>query len=98
MEVNDGNGLLDNIGLIDTLVIDCNDAVKSCMSGQYIMFCNIMVRMVQKLANLKSGVRSDLESREQTIKDYETRLAELGHPIEHLSETDVAEMIGEGAK
>lgn len=98
MKVNNGNGLLDNVGLIDTLITDCNDAVMSCMSGRYIAFCNIMVQMVQKLSNLKVGVKNDLESRERTIKDYEKRLAELGHPIKHLSETEVAEMIGEGVK
>lgn len=93
--MNNENGLLDNVSLIDTLITDCNDAVKCCVGGQYIAFCNTMVRMVQKLANLKVGIRNDLESREQTIKDYERRLAELGHPVEHLSEKEVAEMIGE---
>lgn len=93
--MSDEKGFMDNIRLIDTLITDCNDAVKSCVGGQYIAFCNTMVRMVQKLANLKVGVKNDLESREQTIKDYEGRLAELGHPVKHLSETEVAEMIGE---
>lgn len=87
--------MFDNTELIDSLIVDCNNAVKSCVGGQYIAFCSTMVQMVQKLANLKNGVKSDLESREQTIKDYERRLAELGCPIEHLSEKEVAEMIGE---
>jgi len=94
--MNGEKGFLDNVDLINTLITDCNDAVMNCMSGRYIAFCNTMVQMVQKLANLKSGVKSDLESREQTIKDYERRLAELGHPVQHLSEEEAAKMIGEG--
>lgn len=93
MEVNNDKGLLDNIGLIDSLIVDCNNAVKGCVGGQYIAFCNTMVQMVQKLVNLKSGVKSDLENREQTIRDYERRLAELGYPIEHFSGDDIGKAL-----
>ena len=96
MTVDSNNkGLFDNLGLIDTLIVDCNDAIRCCVGGQYVAFCNTMVQIVQKLANLKVGVKNDLENREQIIKDYETRLAELGHPIKHLSAKEVAEMTKE---
>ena len=67
--VNDGKGLLDNVGLIDTLIIDCQEAVHAMTEGSYIRWCNIMVSMVQKLTNLKKGVQTDIESRDKAISD-----------------------------
>lgn len=67
--VNDGGGLYDNAGLCDTLIADCNNLVKQAMSGQYLQFCNTVVGMVQKLGNLKSGIKNDLASKDATIEE-----------------------------
>lgn len=67
--VNDGGGLLDNIGLIESLIVDCNDLPKALVSGQYVLFCNRIVQMVQKLANLKQGVSNDLQSKDKIIAE-----------------------------
>lgn len=88
-EVNNGNGLYDSQGLIDTLISDCNNAVKSCVGGQYIAFCNIMVQMVQKLAKLKIGVRNDIQNRETNIRFLEKQLSDLGHPINKIDANDL---------
>lgn len=85
VKINNGGGLYDNDGLIDTLISDCNNAVKACISGQYIAFCNTMVQMVQKLANLKIGVANDLKNKDENIAELEKRLSDLGHPIEKIS-------------
>jgi len=78
------NGLYSNEELIDTLIVDCNNAVKSIVSGQYIAFCVAMEQMVQKLANLKTGVANDLRNREENIAMLEKRLADLGHPVQKI--------------
>lgn len=70
MPVNDGGGLYDNQGLCDTLIVDCNTVVKSACSGQYIQFCNTIISMVQKLTNLKNGIKADLESKDRIIEEY----------------------------
>ena len=67
--VNDGGGLMDNIGLIDSLLIDCNDLPKALISGEYVRFCGKIVEMVQKLALLKQGVKNDTESMKNQIKE-----------------------------
>lgn len=67
--VNDGKGLLDSIGLIDSLIEDCNNIVQPLISGRYVLFCNMLVQMVQKLSQLKTGVRSDISSRDKTIQE-----------------------------
>ena len=69
IKLNDGGGLYDNEGLCDSLIMDCNNAVKTLTGGNYILFCNIMVQMVRKLDNLKKGIASDIGRRDQTIKD-----------------------------
>ena len=78
------NGFYSNEELIDTLILDCNDAVKHCVAGNYISFCAKMVEMVQKLGNLKVGVANDLRNREENIAMLEKRLADLGHPVQKI--------------
>jgi len=79
------NGLYSNEELIDTLIIDCNNAVKSLVSGQYVAFCVAMGQMVQKLGNLKIGVAHDMKNRDENIEMLEKRLADLGHPVQRVA-------------
>lgn len=79
------NGLYSNEELIDTLIVDCNDAVKAVASGQMIQWCKMMYEMVVKLANLKNGVRKDLENREETIEQLRQEIKNLGGNVEKLS-------------
>lgn len=69
--VNDGNGLMDNEGLIDSLIVDCNSAVQRIVGGNYIAWCNTMVSMVQKLANLKKGIAEETEDMRHQISELE---------------------------
>lgn len=69
MTVNDGKGLYDSDGLLDSLIVDCNNVVKELCSGQYIEFCRIILEMAQKLVELKKGIKADLESKDKTIDE-----------------------------
>lgn len=69
VNVNDGGGLYDSVGLIDSLIIDCNDTVRILFTGNYVGFCSKIVEMVQKLSKLKDGISSDLKSKDEIIKD-----------------------------
>ena len=95
VEINNSGGLYDNEGLIDTLISDCNSAVKACVSGQYIAFCNTMVQMVRKLANLKKGIQSDMATRDQTIEDLKNQLREVGVEIVDMDPQEVMEKLKE---
>ena len=68
--VNDGGGLFDYAGLIDTLLEDCNELPNALFSGKNVRFCALVVGMVQKLARLKEGVKNDLQARENLIREY----------------------------
>lgn len=69
IKVNDGGGLYDSVGLIDSLIIDCNDLPKKLMEGQYIHFCAKLCEMVQKLDRLKGGVKADMDAKDILIKE-----------------------------
>lgn len=92
--VNNGSGLYDSEGLIDTLISDCNNAVRACIGGQYIAFCNTMVQMVQKLGKLKSGVQNEMASKEETINRLKRQLRELGAEIEEVPAERLTEIVG----
>ncbi|MBO7624389.1 MAG: hypothetical protein J6S82_03675 [Bacteroidales bacterium] len=93
MTVNDGNGLYDNEGLCDSLIVDLNNLPKALMFGQNIQFCALIASMGQKLANLKKGIKSDLESERNKVKELQQindRLMEQvsGIPVERQGESD----------
>lgn len=89
--VNDGNGLYDSAGLIDSLIVDCNDAVKELISGQYIQFCTVILNMAQKLVELKKGLKADLESKNKTIAD----LKQVNDELAEIASRNMAEKEGE---
>jgi hypothetical protein len=75
--VNDGKGLYDNEGLCDSLIVDCNNAVKSLTGGNYVQFCGIIVQMVKKLANLKEGIKNDMDSMRKQVAELEKLIDSL---------------------
>lgn len=65
--VNDGKGLFDTSGFIDSLVVDCNELPKLLISGHGVGFCAKVVEMVQKLSTLKKGVEDEKNAYRQQI-------------------------------
>lgn len=55
--------------LIDTIIVDCNEAVKAAMTGEYVHFCGLIVDMVQKLSVLKDGITEETRQKDQIIRD-----------------------------
>lgn len=89
--VNDGKGLMDNEGLIDSLIVDVNDQVKQLLNGQYIGFCSKAVTIVQKLANLRNGIvaeKNEYKNQIEYLHRQNDELAEklYGVPVERTNE------------
>ena len=76
--LNDGGGLMDNTGLINVLIVDCNTLPGLLFNGQYVGFCSLLAQMVQKLTNLKTGINNDADALKERIKELERLLAERG--------------------
>lgn len=89
LTVNDGNGLFDSEGMCDSIVNDCNSLVKHVFNGQYILFCNTVVQMSLKLANLQKGIRADIESKDKIIEELKRMNDELQAQISGLPVSEV---------
>ena len=76
--VNDGGGLYDSIGMIETLIIDCNEIPRLLIGGHGVAFCTKIVEMVQKLSKLKAGVANDIKSRDEQIKELQQQIERGG--------------------
>lgn len=78
------NGLYSNEELIDTLIMDCNNAVNAVMGSNGIQWCKIMLDMVVKLTNLKNGIANDIKTREDTITLLTQRLKDAGMEVQTI--------------
>lgn len=83
--------MLDNQQLIDSMILDCNNAVGAIAQGQYILFCRIMYEMVQKLGNLKKGVSVELQNREEIIAGLKEQLRNAGMQVEDVPVEELVE-------
>lgn len=72
IKLNDGKGLYDNLGLCDTMIVDCNNLEKHLVSGDYLIFMQTVLHMVQKLKNLKKGISAEIESKNKIIEELKS--------------------------
>jgi hypothetical protein len=79
--LNDGNGLMDHDGLIDSLIIDCNNAVKQIVSGSYVTWCGTMLIMAKKLNELKIGINNDAKDMRDRITALEKMNSDLNNQM-----------------
>lgn len=91
MKVNDGGGLWDNEGLVDTLIVDLNRLPKLLMDGQYIAACNTVATMGQRLQNLKEGIKNDSEAKQAQIDELGKLNEEMGQRLFNLEHQGVKE-------
>ena len=80
--VNDGKGLFDSDGLIDTLIIDLNKLPKSLIDGQFIHACNLIASMGQRLSTLKNGMKEEVNGLRSEADFLRKRNEELMQEIE----------------
>ena len=68
IQVNDGGGLFDSAGFVDTIILDCNNTVRQMASGNYIAFCNGMAEIVKKLGVLKEGISKEKKAMRDEVE------------------------------
>lgn len=73
--------MLANLQLIDSLIEDLNNAIKCQMGGQYILWCQACLQIVQKLHNLKSGVEAEIKNRDEIIGTLKRELRAAGREV-----------------
>ena len=77
IKVNDGGGLLDNLGLIRSLGTDLNNLVKHITGGNYVAFCALIYSMFKKVENLETGVKNDTDSLNRRIKELQRLIDDI---------------------
>ena len=78
VKVNDGGGLFDSPGLIDSLIVDCERGMKALLAGSPLEYAATTLGMVQKLGELKKGVKNEKEGLEKQIRELRELLEKGG--------------------
>ena len=81
LTVNDGNGLYDNEGLIDNVIVKLNETVKNLTDGQYVCFCGNIQQIAQMLVCLKKAIKQEKESADAKIEQLKRIIQENGMEI-----------------
>jgi hypothetical protein len=78
-------GIYTNEELVDTLISDLNSLLKNAAGGQYIQACVIVTGMSQKMINLKSGIKNDLDNKNRIIEELKEQLRQAGAEVNDMS-------------
>lgn len=65
--------------MIDSLIVDCNNAVKQITGGQYISWCGLMYKITSDLINLKESVQAERAEKENRIKTLQRFVDDLNN-------------------
>jgi predicted DNA-binding protein YlxM (UPF0122 family) len=78
-------GLYTNEELVDSLILDLNNLPKELINGQFIQFCTLIEQMGQKLALLRKGIPTDIESKNKIIEELKQQLRDMGQEIVEMT-------------
>ena len=63
----------------DSLILDCNTAIKMILSGNYIAWCGTMQRIAVRLAETQVQVQKEIKDRDDKIKTLEQFVKDLNN-------------------
>ena len=69
IKVNDGGGLYTNEGLVDTIIVDFNTLPRLLVENQFIKAAALYASIGQRLANLKKGIKVDMDSMKAKVEE-----------------------------
>lgn len=79
--MNNKPGIMDTDEMINSVIIDCNNAVKYIVNGDYIAWCNINTQIVRKLSLIKEGIKKDINAKNEKIEILKQHIKELGGDV-----------------
>ena len=85
------NGIYTNHEIVDSLLIDLNNALKDAVCGQLLQFCCHITQMSQKIVNLRDTVDNDIKNRDDTIKILKKELRNAGHTVDDMTPQEFIE-------
>lgn len=81
-------GLMTNEELVDSIISDLNMLVKNITGGDYLLFCARITGITQKLLNLKTGIKSDMDNKIRIIETLKDHIRNLGEEVKDMSIED----------
>ena len=72
-------------------------------AGQYVQFCLLVTQITQKLLNLKSGIKSDMDNKNSVIEALKETIRSMGEDVvdmsveEYLEKHDIKKAVNENA-
>lgn len=76
-----GIDMLTNKELVDSILNDLNNVIKTAMNGQHLQSCVLMSGIAQRLVNLREAIDNDLKNRDETIEKLKQELKKHGVEI-----------------
>ena len=65
--------------VFDSLILDCNNAVKMILGGNYIAWCGVMQSLACKLVDVKTQVQKEIKDRDDKITTLEKFVKDLNN-------------------
>ena len=65
--------------LIDSVIMDCNNAVKTLVDGNYIAWCGMMHGVACKLVDIQTQVQKEIKKRDDQIATLERFVKDLNN-------------------
>ena len=91
-------GVYTNEELLDSIIVDCNESVKSIVSGQYLQFCNLMSTIAMKLNSVKNGIIADMARKNETIEALKEQLKNSGSEVQEIPVEQLMKDAQEGSE
>ena len=86
LTVNDGNGLMDTEGFIDSIIYAANVATKQLIDGNYLAFCGTQNGLAHKLLALKDGLKKERAENKKQLEQLQKVNADLCRRLSGMEE------------
>lgn len=75
---------MDTGHMIESILDDINNMLKSALNGQPIQSCAILTGIAQKIVTIRTGVENELITRDNTIEQLKNELQKRGVEVAEI--------------
>lgn len=68
--------------IIDSIIVDCNNSIRTIMTGNYIGWCSDMVLLTRNLELLKTKIQEETENKNKKIEELKSQINSLNEIME----------------
>ena len=75
---------MDTVHMIESILEDINNMLKSALNGQPIQSCAILTGIAQKIMTIRTGVENEMKTRDTTIEQLKQELQKRGVEVAEI--------------